>query len=401
MMRASDIFGPKREIGGKGVDRGHSSPYGKSGKASSNGSSWSGGGDAWSAGGAWSGGGGAWSGGEGSWNEGGWSSSSWGGGGGSSSSSSQWSSSGTKGGTGTKGAGGKKGSGGKKGCGKQRPAGKGAAKSAKPQEPTPNTVVLMGTGRLPPGCELGIEEKARQVCIENGLSTPERVRYVSTATVFIDFPYIEVCIEFLAATKWQLKVGDQMCKLTAPNSSEKHDWSGEQSWADDVTVEERPTDTVMVRNIGDFQEGDVMKAFQEVVPTVKSVRIVVDRSTRKSRGFCFVMFYSIAEAETAVSRLQAAGSLLSGRKVAISFAKPQTQEQAMASDLIYQKELSERKALAEQALNGVNADMWASYMQFCKKEGVELRTAGAASGWAPLARVCAIGFPGIRKRHRD
>ena len=52
------------------------------------------------------------------------------------------------------------------------------------------------------------------------------------------------------------------------------------------------------------------KAFQAHVPLVKAVRMMLDRSTRKSKGFCFVSFYSVSDAMTARNRMVAAGILV-------------------------------------------------------------------------------------------
>ncbi|CAE7248771.1 NCL [Symbiodinium pilosum] len=86
------------------------------------------------------------------------------------------------------------------------------------------------------------------------------------------------------------------------------------------------------------------------------------------QGFCFVNFYSVSDALQAKNRMLAAGSIIDSRKVAISFAKPQTQEQALESDINARAEQDVIQAQANQALSGVNAEMWSSYMQFCKQE---------------------------------
>ena len=42
--------------------------------------------------------------------------------------------------------------------------------------------------------------------------------------------------------------------------------------------------------------------------------MMVDRSTRKSKGFCFVSFHSVSDAMQAKNRLTAAGSMIQSRK---------------------------------------------------------------------------------------
>ncbi|CAE7276418.1 NCL [Symbiodinium natans] len=255
---------------------------------------------------------------------------------------------------------------GKGGVAKTRPVTAGKAFVPLPvsrQQATPNTVMLLGAGSLPAGIEKDIEEQARQLCIQHSFSTPEEVRYVSQSLVFIDFPYQEACREFLRVSNGQLKVRQWVYRL-------QHSSAGEAEQEATLTegVEEIPSDTLMVRLIGELDEARIKKAFQSHVPVVKGVRMMLDRSTRKSKGFCFVNFYSVSDAMTAKNRMLAAGSIIDSRKVAISFAKPQTQEQALESDMNARAEQDVIQAQANQALSGVNAEMWSSYMQFCQEE---------------------------------
>jgi len=242
--------------------------------------------------------------------------------------------------------------------------------------------VLLGGASLPQGVEKEIEERVREVCIENCFSTCEEVRYISPSLAFIDFPYHEACRDFLRVTGATLKVHGRSYKLqhssnappAAPTASDR-----EETTAADGTPLDHPTDTLMVRQIGDMGEAQVMKAFRQVVPTVKSCRLLLDRRTRKSKGFCFVSFWSVSEAETALARFHAAGSLIEGRKVSISFAKPQTHEQMLESDMCYRNEQHTIQAQAQQALGGINADMWASYLQMFNEEKEREDAAKAAA----------------------
>lgn len=233
------------------------------------------------------------------------------------------------------------------------------------QQATPNTVMLLGAGSLPAGIEKDIEEQARQLCIQHSFSTPEEVRFVSQSLVFIDFPYQEACREFLRVSNGQLKVRQWVYRLQHSGAAPSE---AEQEAALTEGVEEIPSDTLMVRLIGELEEARIKKAFQSHVPVVKGVRMMLDRSTRKSKGFCFVNFYTVSDAVTAKNRMLAAGSMIDSRKVAISFAKPQTQEQALESDMNARAEQDVIQAQANQALSGVNAEMWSSYMQFCQEE---------------------------------
>lgn len=231
---------------------------------------------------------------------------------------------------------------------------------------TPNTVTVLGGGALISGMEKEIEEEARQVCIKGGFSTPDEVRYVSSSMAFIDFPYIDACRDFLRVTGGQLKIKQRVYKLQHASTAQQN--PAEEEAALVQGSEEVATDTLMVRQIGDLDEVKIKKAFQAHVPAVKGIRMMIDRSTRKSKGFCFVSFWSVSEAESAKNRMVAAGSMIDSRKVAISFAKPMTHEQALESDLNARAEQDTIQAQAQQALGGINADMWSNYMKFCEEE---------------------------------
>jgi len=229
----------------------------------------------------------------------------------------------------------------------------------------PNTVTLLGSG-LPAGIEKEIEEQARQLCIQHSFSTPDEVRYISPSVVLIDFPYQDACREFLRVSNGQLKVRQWVYRLQ--HSSMVSEADAEAALVETMTAEENPSDTLMVRLIGELEENQIKKAFQAHVPLVKGVRMMLDRSTRKSKGFCFVSFYSVSDAMTAKNRMIAAGSQIQTRKVAVTFAKPQNQEQALESNLNAKAEQDVIQAQAKQALSGLNAEMWSSYMQFCEEE---------------------------------
>lgn len=231
---------------------------------------------------------------------------------------------------------------------------------------SPNTVTLLGSGSLTPGIEKEIEEQARQLCIQHSFSTPDDVRYVSPSVVLIDFPYQEACRDFLRVSNGQLQVRQWVYRLQ--HSSMVSEADAEAALVESVTAEENPSDTLMVRLIGELEEHQIKKAFQAHVPLVKAVRMMLDRSTRKSKGFCFVSFYSVSDAMTARNRMVAAGSMIQTRKVAVTFAKPQNQEQALESNLNAKAEQDVIQAQAKQALSGLNAEMWSSYMQFCEEE---------------------------------
>jgi len=263
--------------------------------------------------------------------------------------------------------------------------------TATPQ-PTPNTVVLLGAASLPQGVEKDLEECVRAVCIENCISIADEVRYVSPSLAFIDFPYHEACRDFLRVTGGNLKFRLRNYKLQHSSSARPEVREPIPSLDDgtmnaaDGTPLDRPTDTIMVRQLGEIGEAGLQQAFCQVVPIVKSVRILTDRHTRKSKGFGFVQFWSVSEAETAMSRMLASGSMINGRKVSISFAKPQTHEEALEGEMSYRSEQDNIQAASQQALTGINADMWASYLQFVSDEKDRAAKDAAEAATAARAR---------------
>jgi len=226
-------------------------------------------------------------------------------------------------------------------------------------------VSLLGGGNLPPGIEKDIEEEARKVCIQHSFSTPDDVRLGSASMALIDFPYLEACRNFMRVTNGQLKVRSRVYKLSHSGGPRS---DAEEEAALTASMDDYSSEVLMVRLIGDLDEVQIKKAFQAHVPVVKGVRMMVDRSTRKSKGFCFVSFWSVSDATTAKNRMIAAGSLIGHRKVALSFAKPQTHEQALESDMNARAEQEVIAGQAKNSLTGINAEMWSSYMQFFDEE---------------------------------
>eukprot|EP00927_Polykrikos_kofoidii_P034987 TRINITY_DN29570_c0_g1_i1.p1 TRINITY_DN29570_c0_g1~~TRINITY_DN29570_c0_g1_i1.p1 ORF type:complete len:530 (+),score=121.00 TRINITY_DN29570_c0_g1_i1:218-1807(+) len=241
-------------------------------------------------------------------------------------------------------------------------------------QPTPNSIVVQGNTCLMPGDEKDIEECVREVCIQGCISIADEVRYVTSSVAYIDFPYHEACLDFMKASGGTLKVKHRTFRLQHSTTAQVlvqpliRTSEESETKAADGTVLDHPTDTLMVRQIGEMTEEKIKKAFQAFVPAVRGVRIPMDRHTRKTKGFGFVSFYTVGEAVSAISRLQAVGSMIDGRKVAISFAKPQTHEQMLESDMNYHHEQNQVQVQQQQALSGINADMWANYFQFVSEE---------------------------------
>ena len=69
-------------------------------------------------------------------------------------------------------------------------------------------------------------------------------------------------------------------------------------------------------DLTDYEIREAFKPFGEV----KSVKIIEDRETHRSKGFGFVEFATEDEAKKAISELD--GSELAGRKLHVSVARP-------------------------------------------------------------------------------
>lgn len=65
---------------------------------------------------------------------------------------------------------------------------------------------------------------------------------------------------------------------------------------------------------------DSLKAFFEKVGTVEEVVIIVDKMTKRSKGFGFVTMSSKEEAEEAIKQLD--GQTLDGREIKVAKARP-------------------------------------------------------------------------------
>lgn len=69
-------------------------------------------------------------------------------------------------------------------------------------------------------------------------------------------------------------------------------------------------------------EGDLANRFGQF-GTVESVRIIVDRETGRSKGFCFVEMANDDEALNAISQLN--GAEMNGRPMTVNEARPMEQ----------------------------------------------------------------------------
>lgn len=78
-----------------------------------------------------------------------------------------------------------------------------------------------------------------------------------------------------------------------------------------------PSNTIFIRNLSfDATDNDVWKSFADA----KSVRIVTDRETGRSRGFGYIEYESVEAAKAAFDKQQ--GVSICDREAFIDFAKP-------------------------------------------------------------------------------
>ena len=72
----------------------------------------------------------------------------------------------------------------------------------------------------------------------------------------------------------------------------------------------------------DASEEELRKAFEEF-GTVESVKIITDRNSGRSKGFCFVEMPSDEEGQAAIQALD--GKEIQGRPLKVNVAKPKTE----------------------------------------------------------------------------
>eukprot|EP00929_Paragymnodinium_shiwhaense_P003534 TRINITY_DN104099_c0_g1_i1.p1 TRINITY_DN104099_c0_g1~~TRINITY_DN104099_c0_g1_i1.p1 ORF type:complete len:499 (+),score=111.35 TRINITY_DN104099_c0_g1_i1:84-1580(+) len=236
------------------------------------------------------------------------------------------------------------------------------------QLPTPLSVTLLGPG-LAVGMEKEIEERVRDACINAAISPSDTVRIASSNCCFVDFPYVDACRDFVKQTNGSLQVKGRYYKVQFnPHYSQRPGPPGQTGGPpqDPQGQPEKPTDTLMIRQLGDMDEASLKKACQLYAPSIKAIRVCVDRSTRKSKGFGFLTLYSVADAVAVMSRIQAASCILAGKRVSLTYARPLNQDQAQAytEDQAQKAEKKQIDQQAQKALTGINGDMWANYMKF-------------------------------------
>jgi RNA recognition motif-containing protein len=163
------------------------------------------------------------------------------------------------------------------------------------------------------------------------------------------FPDLSAAKDFLQATGGILRIGGRVfnVKVTDPQQEARKG--------------ETPTDTLVVRGIDDMTERQLGQAFAHLTPRLKKVKTQTDKAG-KSKGFGWVTFETIEEADLVLQRLKKEGSSLAGRRVTVRFHEPSTIEGMTELERQKKRSLESIEASHAQALAGPNSDMWASYI---------------------------------------
>mmetsp|Transcript_63977 Transcript_63977/g.183896 ORF Transcript_63977/g.183896 Transcript_63977/m.183896 type:complete len:437 (-) Transcript_63977:69-1379(-) len=226
-----------------------------------------------------------------------------------------------------------------------------------PAVATATTVCIQGNGLASKG-EAEIEQAARQVAIENSFSVHEVVKVVSPHLAHINFPHREASAQFIKVTNGSLRVGGQTFSVRHPQGMKQEKVAPAHA---DTAEELDPSETLLVRNVADVTESQVFAAFSQVAPRIKGVKCPKNFSGQ-SKGIAFVHFHEAHEAAAAMRHFRAQGIKIGGRTVYVDFAPPQSMEEEITRDQQKQKADEAIQQSHQQALSGVNGDMWASYL---------------------------------------
>jgi len=199
-----------------------------------------------------------------------------------------------------------------------------------------------------------VDNAARLFAIDKGFSVHDGVVVVHPGLVHIEFSCREAAAQFLEATAGELQVGGRSFAV-------KHPLATAPVSRKEVAEEEAATTVLMVRGVWDSTQKEIVEAFSQVAPRIKSVNIPKTFSGN-SRGHAFVTFHEIYEAATALRLLRARGLTVSGKKCLVEYAPPDSIEDAFAREAERAKPDERVQEAHATALSGVNGGMWASYL---------------------------------------
>jgi len=226
-----------------------------------------------------------------------------------------------------------------------------------PAVTTMNTIVIQGQG-VGVLSEDAVDQACRQVAISEGFSVHEMVRIVHASLVHVEFPHREAAARFAEATKGEINIGAKTCSV-------RHPFGASNQTGDACSATADPTDTVIVRQLGEATEKQLLEAFSKIAPRIRGVRIPKDFSGH-SKGHGFIFFHEVHEAVTALRHFRSQVGMIAGRRVTAEFAPAQSFEETLEREAREQQSAVNIRASHQQALSGPNADMWASYLAMFK-----------------------------------
>lgn len=228
-----------------------------------------------------------------------------------------------------------------------------------------------------------LEAVAWETAVQAGCSMPNGVHFAQDRTTqrfrgyaFVEFPHKEAAKMFKEHTKGLLEIDGftLALKYQHGSSSVREQPSRSRSPVRCPADRDEPSGTLIIKGIqASTAESTLAAAFQQFA-TVKDIRHF------PRRGFAFVQFHTIEEATLALNRFERdCRSRLDGERVLAHYAKEREDGRyGPERNFLHKQALVTAEATAEldklaeeqlqnentaKALSGVNADMWASYMQ--------------------------------------
>ncbi|CEM19653.1 unnamed protein product [Vitrella brassicaformis CCMP3155] len=136
---------------------------------------------------------------------------------------------------------------------------------------------------------------------------------------------------------------------------------------------EEPALTLIVKGLDPNSTDDDIKAAFMPFATVKDLRLVRDKNTGVSRGFCFIEFYSREEAKAALTAFLATGSRVGNKSVRAHYAK-HGKDESLAAVMKMEMQDNPLRTYGQEAIEAAqsmnfsydrscNKDMWENYMK--------------------------------------
>jgi len=226
-----------------------------------------------------------------------------------------------------------------------------------------------------------LEAVAWETAVQAGCSMPNGVHFAHDRSTqcfrgyaLVEFPHKEAAKMFKEHTNGLLEVDGFNLALKYQHGSSMREPSRSRSRDRGPVERDEPSGTLIIKGIQtSTAESTLAAAFQQF-STVKDIRHF------PRRGFAFVQFHTIEEATLALNRFEReCRSRLDGERVLAHFAKEREDGRyGPERNFLHKQALVTAEATAEldklaeeqvqnentaKALSGVNADMWASYMQ--------------------------------------